>query len=94
MGACADKAAGSASEMDVDTFDTEYKAPGKGKQKLYEVEFETLSQADVKKIMHQDVENISGICGVDVSIVTPSLLLVTCLFICSSFTSLASLSCS
>ena len=80
--------------MDVDTFDNDFKVQGKGKQKSYEVQYDSLSQEDIGKMMQQDVENISGICGVDVSIVTPSLLLVTCLFICSSFTSLASLSCS
>lgn len=63
------KPAGSASEMDVDTFDADYRVPGKGKQKLYEVDFDSLSQADVVKMMKSDVESISGICGVDVSTV-------------------------
>ena len=53
--------------MDVDTFDAEYKISGKGKQKVYEVEFDSLTQADVEKMMRQDVEDISGIFGVDVS---------------------------
>ncbi|KAJ3532852.1 hypothetical protein NM688_g7362 [Phlebia brevispora] len=59
---------GSASEMDVDTFDSDYKVTGKGKQKSYEVEYDSLSQADVEKMMKQDTENISGICGVDPSV--------------------------
>lgn len=59
--------------MDVDTFDNDYRVPGKGKQKSYEVQYSSLSQADIEKMMHQDVENISGICGVDVSIVMSSL---------------------
>ena len=54
--------------MDVDTFELEYKVPGKGKAKVYEVDYESLSQRDVENMMRQDVENISGICGVDVSI--------------------------
>ncbi len=58
--------------MDVDTFDNDYKVPGKGKQKSYEVQYSSLSQADIEKMMQQDVENISGICGVDVSIVISS----------------------
>ena len=57
--------------MDVDTFDAEYKISGKGKQKVYEVEFDSLTQADVEKMMRQDVEDISGIFGVDVSIADP-----------------------
>ena len=57
--------------MDVDTFDADYKISGKGKEKLYEVEFEALSQGDVVKMMQVDVENISGIFGVDVSTAAP-----------------------
>ena len=59
--------------MDVDTFDAEYKISGKGKQKVYEVEFDSLTQADVEKMMRQDVEDISGIFGVDVSITDPQI---------------------
>ncbi|KAF7797299.1 hypothetical protein EIP86_008494 [Pleurotus ostreatoroseus] len=59
---------GSASEMDVDTFDNDYKVQGKGKQKSYEVQYDSLSQADIGKMMQLDVENISGICGVDSSV--------------------------
>lgn len=53
--------------MDVDTFDADYRISAKGKEKLYEVEFDALSQADVVKMMQVDVDNISGIFGVDVS---------------------------
>jgi ariadne-1 len=66
------EAAGSASDMDVDAFDTDYKFSGKGKGKLYEVDYDSLSQADIEKAMKEDVENISGIFGVDVSYDTPS----------------------
>lgn len=63
----ADRATESASEMDVDAFDTDYKFSSKGKRKVYEVDYDTLSQADIEKMMKEDVENISGIFGVDVS---------------------------
>ncbi|THG97854.1 hypothetical protein EW026_g4229 [Hermanssonia centrifuga] len=59
---------GSASEMDVDAFDIDYRTSGKDKLKLYEVEYDPLSQRDVEKMMQQDVENISGIFGVDSNI--------------------------
>ena len=53
--------------MDVDAFDTDYGLSRKGKGKLYEVDYDTLSQADIEKSMKEDVENISGIFSVDVS---------------------------
>ncbi|EKM54826.1 uncharacterized protein PHACADRAFT_175334 [Phanerochaete carnosa HHB-10118-sp] len=55
----------SASEMDIDAFDADYKPSGKGKHKVYEVEYESLSQGDIEKMMKDDVNNISGIFGVD-----------------------------
>ena len=65
--ACAYRAAESASDMDVDAFDTDFKSSGKGSHKVYEVEFESLSQADIETTMKEDVDNISSIFGVDVS---------------------------
>ena len=73
LGARADKAAGSASDLDVDTFDVEYKASGKGKEKLYEVEFESYNQPQVEDMMKRDLDDISGIFGVDVSTAALSL---------------------
>jgi ariadne-1 len=54
--------------MDMDTFNDDFKVSGKDKHKPYEVEHEPLSQADVEKLMLTDVEHISGIFGVDVSV--------------------------
>ena len=65
--ACAYRAAESASDMDVDAFDTDFKTSGRGNHKVYEVESESLSQADIEKMMKEDVGNISSIFGVDVS---------------------------
>lgn len=53
--------------MDVDAFDGDYRTSGKTKLKLYEVEFSSLSQADVEGMMKQEVESISGIFGVEAS---------------------------
>jgi ariadne-1 len=55
-------------DMDMDTFNDDFKVSGKGRRKSYEIEHEPLSQADVEKLMQTDVEHISGIFGVDVSI--------------------------
>ncbi|GJE90031.1 RING-5 domain-containing protein [Phanerochaete sordida] len=63
----------SASEMDVDAFDTDYRLSAKGNRKIYEVEYESLSQGDIEKLMKDDVDNVSGIFGVDED--TASLLL-------------------
>lgn len=61
------KATESASEMDVDVFDTDFKVPGKGRRKVYEIEYDPLSQAAIEKMMRDDVGHISGIFGIDVS---------------------------
>ena len=53
--------------MDVDAFDTDYRLSGKGKGKVYEVEYDSLSQGDIEQMMQADVENVSNIFGVDVS---------------------------
>ncbi|PCH35948.1 hypothetical protein WOLCODRAFT_140135 [Wolfiporia cocos MD-104 SS10] len=54
---------GSASEMELDgTADYD---PSRPSRKLYEVDYDTLTQEDVGRLMIADVENISGIFGVD-----------------------------
>ena len=60
----------SQSEADVDMGDygDDFKVVPKGKRKPYEIEHESLTQADVENLMHTDVEDICGICGVDVSL--------------------------
>lgn len=60
-------------DMDMDAFGEDFKVVPKGKHKAYEVEYESLSQAAVEKLMKQDVDHICGIFGVDVS--TANLLL-------------------
>lgn len=44
----------------------DFKTAAKGKLKSYEVEYESLSQADVEKLIREDTEHICGILGVDV----------------------------
>ncbi|THH26842.1 hypothetical protein EUX98_g7349 [Antrodiella citrinella] len=51
---------GSASEMDVD-----FRISPNTKVKSYEIDFDSLSQAQVEKQISQDVEDISGIFGVE-----------------------------
>ncbi|EDR12004.1 uncharacterized protein LACBIDRAFT_246915 [Laccaria bicolor S238N-H82] len=60
-------------DMDMDAFGEDFKVVPKGKHKAYEVEYDSLSQAAVEKLMKQDVDHICGIFGVDVS--TANLLL-------------------
>lgn len=57
---------GSGDEM-MDNFGDDFKVAPKGKQKSYEVEYESLSQQAVENMMQQDVDHICGIFGVDVS---------------------------
>ncbi|KAI0338229.1 hypothetical protein BDW22DRAFT_1363103 [Trametopsis cervina] len=59
---------GSASDMDVDGYDGGFKATGKGKLKTYEVEHDSLSQAQIKDLMKVEVDYISGLCGVNADI--------------------------
>lgn len=61
--------------MEIDAFPEDFKSK-KGKQKSYEVPHEPLTQAQIEQFMAQDVENISGIFGVDVSIVDPLILIL------------------
>lgn len=57
----------STDEMDMDNFGDDFKVNTKGKRKSYEVEYESLSQQAVEKLMQRDVDHICGIFGVDVS---------------------------
>ena len=55
--------------MEVDGFDSSYKTVGNRRLKLYEVEHRSLSQKQIEDLMQQEVDYISGLCGVDVSTV-------------------------
>lgn len=48
--------------------DEDIKVPQKGKRKSYEVDYESLSQSAVEKLIAEDVEYIYSVCGVDESI--------------------------
>ncbi|KAF6742290.1 RING-5 domain-containing protein [Ephemerocybe angulata] len=54
------------SDDDMDIAD-DFKSSAKGKLKAYEVEYESLCQADVEKAIQDDAEHICGILGVDMS---------------------------
>ncbi|KAI0075885.1 hypothetical protein K474DRAFT_1599120 [Panus rudis PR-1116 ss-1] len=58
---------GSASDMEMDTYTDAFKI-NKGKSKSYEVPHDPLTQAELEKLMRQDIEHISGIFGVDTSV--------------------------
>lgn len=61
------RASSEESEDDMmDAFGEDFKVVPKGKHKAYEVEYDSLSQAAVEKLMKQDVDHICGIFGVDV----------------------------
>ncbi|KAF9010806.1 hypothetical protein BDQ17DRAFT_1387954 [Cyathus striatus] len=63
-----------ASEDDIDMeYGDDFKVSMKGKKKSYEIDYESLSQSAVEKLIQNDVEHITGIFGVDVP--TASLLL-------------------
>lgn len=62
----ADKAVGSASEMELDPLN-DLNDPTRPQRKIFEVEHESLSQNDVEKLMRADIEYISSIFGVEVS---------------------------
>lgn len=68
--------------MDLDNED--YRVASKGKPKSYEVEYESLSQAAVEKLMQRDVDHICGILGVDVRL-PPSFFCTTNQCFLSSF---------
>ena len=48
--------------------DDEFRVPFKGKRKQYEVDYESLNQSAVEKLMADDVEYVRSVCGVDVGI--------------------------
>lgn len=52
--------------MDLENYADDFKVASKGKRKSYEVEYESLSQQAVEKLMKQDVDHICGILGVEV----------------------------
>lgn len=52
--------------MDMDNYGDDFKVAAKTKRKPYEVEYESLSQQAVEKLMQRDVEHICGIFGVEV----------------------------
>lgn len=52
----------------MDAFADDFKVPSNGKSKSYEINYDTLTQADVEKQMQADADHISGIFGVDVSL--------------------------
>ncbi|RDB16827.1 E3 ubiquitin-protein ligase dbl4 [Hypsizygus marmoreus] len=68
-----DETGESEDDMDMDAFGDDFKVVPKGKRKSFEIEYESLSQSDVEKLMKKDVEDIVGILGVDES--TANLLL-------------------
>ena len=51
----------------MDAFADDFKVPSHGNTKAYEIQYDTLTQADVEKQMQADADHISGIFGVDVS---------------------------
>ncbi|CAA7260706.1 unnamed protein product [Cyclocybe aegerita] len=55
-------------EMEMDNFGDDFKVVPKGKRKPYEVEYESLSQHSVERLMQRDVDHICGIFGVDASV--------------------------
>lgn len=80
--------------MDVDPFDGGIKTAGKGRLKPYEVASDSLSQKQIEDLMKQDVDYISSVCGVDVSIGNQHFCCIRYLFECFLFVSLMSLVCS
>jgi len=55
-------------EMDMDNFGDDFKVTSKGRRKSYEVEYESLSQQAIERLIAKDVDHICGIFGVDVSL--------------------------
>ncbi|KAI0088086.1 hypothetical protein BDY19DRAFT_1072510 [Irpex rosettiformis] len=59
---------GSASDMEVDGFDNGYKTIGNKRLKSYEVDYEPLSQKQIEDTMKNEIDYISGLCGVDADV--------------------------
>jgi ariadne-1 len=49
-------------------YNDDFRVALKDKRKAYEIDHESFSQAQVELLMKQDIDHISGICGVDVSL--------------------------
>ncbi|KAF8881809.1 hypothetical protein BD779DRAFT_1545449 [Infundibulicybe gibba] len=60
----------SESDVDMDAFPDDFKVAPKGKRKSYEIEYESLSQSAVEKLMQEDIDHICGIFGVDANTAT------------------------
>ncbi|KAG6827963.1 hypothetical protein H0H92_009822 [Tricholoma furcatifolium] len=52
-------------DLDMDTYEEDFRIAPKNKTKAYDIDYESLSQAAVEKRMKDDVEHIRGIFGVD-----------------------------
>ncbi|RPD54443.1 RING-5 domain-containing protein [Lentinus tigrinus ALCF2SS1-7] len=55
----------SASEIEVDGIGDDFKVAVRRERKVYDVDFTSLSQPEIEKIMQTDVDHISGIFGVE-----------------------------
>ena len=56
------------SDEDMEMGNKDYKMAAKGKLKSYEVEYESLSQTAVERLMQRDVDDICGILSVNVRV--------------------------
>lgn len=52
-------------DVDMDDFGDDFKPSTSAKRKAYEIEYESLSQSAVEKLMQQDIDHVCGILGVD-----------------------------
>lgn len=56
--------------MDMEFGGDDFKTSPNGKRKMYEVDYESLSQPAVEKLMAEEVEYVCNVCGLDVSYYT------------------------
>lgn len=55
--------------MDADVFKDDFVAnPSKRKRKIYEVDCDSMSQEAIEELIRKDVDHISSIFGIDVSV--------------------------
>jgi len=54
-------------EMDIDASRDDFKIASKDKPKPYEIDYQSLTQSDVEKLIQEDIDHITGIFGVEVS---------------------------
>lgn len=54
--------------MDMDFGADDFKVPHNGKRKSYEVDYESLSQVAVERLMGEELEYVCNVCGIDVSL--------------------------